>query len=125
MRSYDVVIAALAIGAPLKWADNTISQHDVEGVVQTRRGIARRVSFPGLVRLAVIRQLHVDLGVSVKDGVRIAGELLDSETVGVHASGHLLLTVNLPELERTLHRRLADALESAPSPRRGRPPRGR
>ena len=123
MRSYDVAIASLALNAPLKWTDNTIAQHRIKDVLSARRGVARRISFAGLVRLAVIRQIHTCLGSSVADAVRIANQLLDSGSIGVHDSGQLRLTVDVASLERELNQRLADALESAPSRTRGRPPR--
>ena len=121
MRSYDVAIASLAVDAPLKWTDNLLSQHRLPDVVSERRGVARRISYSGLVRLALIRQLHVELALGVGDAVRVADQLLDSGGTGVHESGHLRLTVDRPALERALDLRLAEVLESAPAPRRGRP----
>ncbi|MEO8336568.1 MAG: hypothetical protein ABI664_16425 [bacterium] len=123
MRSYDVAVASLAINAAIKWTDNLISQHTIPDVVSARRGVARRISYRGLVRIALIRKLHTLLGTSVADGVRIAALLLDSDAHGVHESGHLTLIVDLEALERELDQRLANALESAPALRRGRPPR--
>ena len=123
MRFYDVAVASLAIDAPLKWTDNLISQHRLPDVLSERRGVARRISYPGLVRLALIRQLHADLALGVGDAVRVAGQLLDSGSNGVYASGQLRLTVDRPALERALDLRLSEVLESAPAPRRGRPPK--
>ena len=122
MRSYDVAIASLAIDAPSKWTDNLLSQHRLPDVVSERRGVARRISYSGLVRLALIRQLHVELALGVGDAVRVADQLLDSGGTGVYESGQLRLTVDRPALERALDLRLTEVLESAPAPRRGRPP---
>ena len=122
MRQYTVAVAALAIGAPTKWVDNLLSQHDVINTVSGRRGVARRISHQTLVRLALLRQLHADLGLSVADAIRVSSDLLDSDGVGVHETGHLRLTVDARALETVVDTRLRDALESAPSPRRGRPP---
>lgn len=122
MRSYDIAVASLAIDAPTKWTDNLLSQHTIPNVLSAHRGIARRITHQALVRIALVRQLHVRLGVSVADAVRLAEFLLDSRPIGVHVSGQLTLTVDLEELERQLDNRLADALESAPAIRRGRPP---
>ena len=121
MRTYDVATASLAIDAPGKWTDNLLSHHRIKDVLSSKRGVARRITYPALKRLAVIRQLHVRLGASVADAVRLASELLDSETVGVHDFGQLRLAIDLLRLEQALDLRLADILESAPSPRRGRP----
>ena len=123
MRSYDVAVASLAIQAPPKWTDNLLTQHPIPHVITARRGIPRRITYSALVRIALIRQIHVSLGVSVADGVRIAAQILESGSLGVYSSGQITLTVDLKSLERELDERLAAILESAPMPRRGRPPR--
>ena len=122
MRSYDIAVASLAIDAPTKWTDNLLSQHAIPNVISAHRGIARRITHQALVRIAIVRQLHVRLGVSVADAVRLAAHVLDSWPAGVHTSGQLTLSIDLEALERQLDNRLADALESAPAIRRGRPP---
>ena len=122
MRSYSIAITSLAIEAPAKWTDNLISQHELPDVISQRRGVARRISYPALVRLALIRQIHIGLGVGVGDAVRVAARLLDPDGTGAYSSGPLHLTFDRPSLEGTLQARLADVLESAPTPRRGRPP---
>src|SRR5882672_8221556 len=76
MRGYDVAIASLAIDAPTKWTDNVLSQHDVPGVVIARRGVARRISRAALLHVALTRELHVGLGMGVRDALALAGELL-------------------------------------------------
>ncbi len=123
MRVYDVVVATIAIGAPRKWTENLMSQHDLAEVPSSRQGVARRISYSALIRLSVIRQLHVELGIGVGDAVRIAERLLDSGQSRVLVVGQLKLTFDVDALRRNLDHRLAIALESAPSPRRGRPPR--
>jgi hypothetical protein len=122
MRSYSIAIASLAIDAPDKWTDNLLSQHAIPDVLSSRRGVARRIAYPALVRLALIRQLHAGLGLGVGDAVRIASDLLDSENGGVHERGQLTLRFDRAGLERALDARLIDVLESAPAPKRGRPP---
>ena len=123
MRSYDVAVASLAIDAPLKWTDNLLSHYDIPDVVSAKRGISRRITPSALVLLALIRQLHIEFGTGVGDAVSLATRLLSSENNGVLEKGHLRLSFDRVTLERTLARRLSDALESAPTPRRGRPPR--
>ena len=122
MRLYDVGVATLAIGAPRKWTDNVLSQHSIPDVLAVRQGVARRISYQALIRLAIIRQLHTELGVGVADAIHFAGRLLDSGQSGVLAAGHLGLSVDLAALRTAVDERLAAALESSPSPRRGRPP---
>ena len=68
-------------------------------------------------------KLHLQKqGVSVADAVRIAAHLLESDTPAAYTSGQLTLVVDLRKLERDLNEKLTDVLESAPAPRRGRPP---
>jgi hypothetical protein len=125
MRHYDVAVASLAIAAPLKWTDNLLSHHQLAGVVGGRRGVARRLSHSAVLHLALARDLHVHLGLTVRDAVAIAAELLADGSDGVLQRGQLRVIVDRPALERTLDLGLRDALESAPSPPRGRPARRR
>jgi hypothetical protein len=125
MRHYDVAIASLAIAAPLKWTDNLLSHHNIPGVVAERRGIARRISHLALLHLALIREVNLNLGASVRDAVAIADRLLAEQGAGVLQTGHLRVILDRSALEQALDSRLRDALESAPTPRRGRPARRR
>jgi hypothetical protein len=122
MRFYSVAVAALAIDAPLKWTDNLLAHHAIAEVAHRQRGVARGISWHALVRLAVIRQLHVLLGCGVREAVALSGHLLDSAHGSSLSVGALTILLEQDALERDLHARLKDALESAPRPRRGRPP---
>lgn len=122
MRTYDVAVASLAIGAPTKWTDNVLSQQLVPGIVTERRGVARKIPHAALLVLALARELHADAGLSVRDAIAMAPRLLESGGDGVLASGHLRVSLDREAFERDLTARLRHALESAPVPRRGRPP---
>jgi hypothetical protein len=117
-------VAALAIDAPQKWVDNLLSHHDVPDVVTARRGVARRIPHSALLHLALARDAHVEIGLSVRDALRLAAQLLAGDHDAAYESGHLRVSVDRAGLERALAARLREALESAPAPRRGRP-RGR
>jgi hypothetical protein len=123
MRQYTVAIASLAIPAPRKWTDNILSHHDIPGVIGERRGVARRISPLALLHLTLAREVHLNLGASVHDAVAIARSLLDDQGHAVLECGHLRVILDRSALEQALATRLRDALESAPSPRRGRPVR--
>jgi hypothetical protein len=125
VRSYDVAVASLAIDAPLKWTDNVLSQHDVAGVAAARRGVARRIPHATLLHLALTRELHAVLGLSVRDALPLARQLLATEGDLAVQRGSVRLVLDRALLERAVDRRLRDALESAPTPRRGPPARRR
>ena len=120
MRSYSVVIASLAIDAPVKWTDNALSHHHLPEVVAVRRGVSRRIPHPALIRLAVIRELHMRLNVGVATAFQMAARLLDVSGSAAYESGQIRVTFDRAALERVLDARLSAALESAPTPRRGR-----
>ena len=122
MRFYDVAMASLAIDAPVKWTDNVLSQHRVSDVVSAHRGVARRIPHTALLHLALIRELHADLGLSVRDALGLARQLLAPDGDGEAWRGSVRIRCDRASLERSLDLRLRDALESAPAPRRGRPP---
>ena len=123
MRLYSVVVASLAIGAPGKWVDNLIAHHDLPDVRSRARGVARGISWAGLVRIALIRELHVALGCGVREAVALSDQLLRATTGQVTVGQWSMLGFERRGLEEDLQRRLAEALESAPRPRRGRPAR--
>ena len=123
MRAYDIRVAGLAIRAPVKWIDNVLSQHDVREVVRARRGVARKIPFPALVHLALTRELHISLGLGVREALQLSRELLANTKERGVPTGHLRISVDRETLERTLDARLREVLESAPAPPRGRPPR--
>ena len=122
MRSYTIAVTSLAIGAPNRWTDNILTQFAIPDVLSVRRGVARKITHAAIVRLAIVRQLHMLLGIGTGDALRLTAELRRSGPVGVFESGHLKLSVNWADVERTVNARLADALESHPIRRRGRPP---
>jgi hypothetical protein len=116
-------MASLAIDAPLKWTDNVLSQHQVAGVAGARRGVARRIPHASLLHLALTRELHTAMGLGVRDALGLARELLSADDVAGVRRGSVHLGLDRRRLDEAIQRRLRDALESAPSPRRGRPAR--
>jgi hypothetical protein len=123
MRRYSIAVTSLAIGAPVKWTDNLIAHHAVPDIRSSARGIAREVSWAGLVRIALIRELHLELGCGVRDAVALADRLLHAPDHTVAVGRWSTLGFDRRALESDLARRLAEALETAPRPRRGRPAR--
>ena len=121
-RAYTIATAALALGVPIKWLDNTLSHISVPGVQQERQGVARRLAVEGLLILAIAVLLINELGMPLAWAIRVAKELASND--GRYASPEgLALQLNLDNLSAGLLERLENAVEIAPIPRRGRPPK--
>jgi hypothetical protein len=123
MRLYSVAVVSLAIDAPSKWTDNLIAHHAIPDVRSRTRGVTRGVSWAGVVRIALVRELHVALGCGVREAVALSDALLLSSAGNLNVGRWSTLAFDRRALEQDLQRRLAEALESAPRPRRGRPVR--
>ena len=123
MRLYSVVVTSLAVGAPTKWTDNLIAHHQLPEVRYRSRGVERGVSWAGVVRIALIRALHLELGCGIREAVILSDTLLRSGTDSVSLGQRLVLGFDRQALELDVRQRLGEALESAPRPRRGRPAR--
>ena len=122
MRSYTVAIASLAILAPTRWTDNILSQFEIPDVISERRGVARKLPHSAVVRLAIVRQLHMEMGIGVREALHLTMELLRPGADGVFETGQLRLGVDRAGVERMVNERLGHALESTPIRPRGRPP---
>jgi hypothetical protein len=123
VRSYSVAVVSLAIGAPAKWTDNLIAHHDIPDVRSRARGVARGVAWAAVVRIAVIRELHIALGCGVREAVALSDALLREPVSQVSVGRWSTLGLDRRALEHDVQLRLAEVLESAPQPRRGRPVR--
>jgi len=123
-RAYTVATAALALGVPAKWIDNALSHHKVSGVVQERQGVLRKLTIEGLLALSIALLLSAELGSSVADAISIAQEMIADRGVTIFAEG-LKIELDLETFRNQLLSRLEHAVEVAPLPRRGRPPKNR
>jgi hypothetical protein len=123
VRAYTVAATALTLGVPLKWLDNVLSHYRVDGVVQSRQGVTRRVTPPALQRLKIALNLHRVLGAPIKRSLELADQLVEARgkpVVPVDGS-FIQLSAMLDDLNDSLTSDLAHALEVAPTPKRGRP----
>lgn len=122
MRGYTVVTSAVALGVDYKWLDNLLSHHSINGVRQARQGVSRMVPYPALrviaIALGLIREAQIPLPVALQWATRLAG----GENPA--SSGYLNISMDLASLDARLVEQLAYAVEVAPVPRRGRPPKG-
>ena len=128
MRGYSVATAALALDVDAKWLDNLLSQHRVPGVAQARQGVQRRIQPEALYLIATAHGLNHDFQVPVATALRLAHELWAKPESGTgdgsgrFSRGDLAVSVNREEMRTRLDASLAEAVEIAPRPRRGRPP---
>ena len=121
-RAYTVATTALALDTSPKWVDNILSHYRLPGIVQAKQGIPRRLNVEGLLHLSIILVLTADLGTTVGAAIKIAGQIAAGR--GAFATpGGIRLELDLNALQAQLLTRLEHAVEVAPLPRRGRPPR--
>src|SRR3954470_7928861 len=120
-RAYTIATAALALDVNTKWLDNTLSHFRIDGVLQARQGIARRLTVESLTILSVTVVLTHNLEVPLGPAILIAHRLVASG--GRYLGDDTLeLRIDLPALHSRLLERLERAVAIAPVPRRGRPP---
>jgi len=129
MRGYSVGTAALALTLDQKWLDNLLSQNRVEGVTQTRQGIQRKIAPSALYLIATVRGLNRDLQIPVGTALRIAHELWripqssDPGDAAILQVEGITVQVARADVRARVDAALAEAVEMAPRPRRGRPRR--
>jgi len=123
-RAYTIATAALTLEIPTKWLDNTLSHIKVPGVRQEKQGVARRITIDGLLILSIAALVINDLGISLSRAVRMAETLANNN--GLYASpGGVGVQMDLEGLRSRLLERLERAVEVAPIPKRGRPPKNK
>jgi hypothetical protein len=121
-RAYTVTTAALALGVPAKWLDNTLSHFRIEGVHQARQGVARRLSLESLLHLATSIILTRELEIPLARALELARDLIAMD--GQVAFGdRLSISTDVISIRADLLLHLEHAVEVAPLPRRGRPPK--
>ena len=122
MRSYTVATVALTLGVSAKWLDNTLSHHHVEGVLQTRQGVSRRLTPRAVLTLDLALALVQSLGMPLGRALDVAESLLSEGVSGLHLSRGITVGADVATISAELSVRLAAAVEATPVPKRGRPP---
>jgi hypothetical protein len=127
MAAYSIATAALALGVERKRLENILSRYEVPGTRPGRQGQARRLTREATINLAAMIQLEDMLSIpapAAADLVRMAQELPGSPDGSVQLVRESVnLIIDFAAIERALLAQLSEALEMAPRPRRGRPPR--
>ena len=121
-RAYTIATAALALETSVKWLDNTLSHYRVSGVVQQKQGVARRITVDGLITLSIVLVLTAELGSTVATAIQISQKLIAGGGAFESPSGFRIV-LDLEAFRNRLISRLEKAVEAAPLPRRGRPPK--
>ena len=133
MRAFTTHTVAVALDLDAKWIDNLLAQNKIEGCIRVRQGVGRRLSLRGVLHVALIADLTHYLRIPVRAACEVAAELLGPGTGKAHIgppggpaqfalTPALVLSLDVEALERSVARLLAHAVETAPRPRRGRPP---
>lgn len=121
MRGYTVVTSAVALEVEYKWLDNLLSHYSVVGVRQERQGVSRTVPYSALRVIAIGLELTRELHIPLPKALEWAECLSAGENP--RKGAYLELGISLETMDKHLMERLAYAVEVAPVPRRGRPPR--
>jgi hypothetical protein len=96
-------------------------------VTQARQGVRRKLTPQAVATLEIALRLIRRLGMPAGQALRVSSELMsgvtrDSPVAGYDISPGITLTIDSARLIEDVAARLADAVEIAPLPRRGRPP---
>jgi hypothetical protein len=122
MPLYNTTTTALALNIPLKWLDNLLSHHKIPGVHQAKQGIPRRLSPEALEIIAVTHALSQS-GLPIPTALELSHTLCTTPESPIALTPFLTLSLDIPLLRRTLSNHLTRAIEIAPTPQRGRPPK--
>jgi len=122
-RAYTVATAALVLGVPIKWLDNLLSHFSLQGIVQERQGVARRITIEGMLQLYLVHSLSSELGTTIVVATQVAQKLAADGLVEL--SNGITIRAGRDALRAALVDRLEHAVEVAPVPRRRRPPKNK
>ena len=123
-RAYTIATAALTLEMSAKWLDNTLSHIKVPGVRQEKQGVPRRITIDGLLILSIAALLINQLGLSLSRAVTMAEALATNNGLYTSPRG-VGIQLDLDGLRSKLLERLEHAVEVAPIPKRGRPPKNK
>jgi hypothetical protein len=120
-RAYTVATAALALNVTTKWIDNVLSHFTVAGVDQARQGVRRRITSDGLLILWIAKEIAHNLGTPLRPALQTAELVV--KTGSLLIAPNISLAVDRDKVRENLSTQLDRAVEVAPVPRRGRPPK--
>lgn len=122
MPLYNTATAAVALEVSPKWLDNLLSHNELDGVSSEAQGIARRLPLAAILVIYLAREFIDTTGLSAPAALSLAARLLNPADHNPRLSPLFSITINADSLQSTLLQKLDRAVETAPTPRRGRPP---
>ena len=125
MRAYTVAAAAVSLGISPKTLDNVLVRYEITGVSRARQGVSRRLTARAVMTLDLALRLSRSASIPVGAALTLAATALQQSLSNLELEKGITLSFDLELLKSSLDRRLADAVEVAPVPRRGRPPHRR
>ncbi|MEO7502350.1 MAG: hypothetical protein ABIW94_06905 [Gemmatimonadaceae bacterium] len=123
-RAYTVAAVAVTLRVSYKWLDNVLSHHRIQGVVQSRQGVSRRLTPQAIVKLELAVRISRSVGSTIGRALALAAQLMEtgSGTSTLELPGSVRLSVDLDAITQSVYSRMAEAVEVTPVRRRGRPP---
>jgi len=118
---YNIDIAAAAIGIPKRNLDNFLRRQFGDLVPRGAQGRERKIPHSIVEQVAVSMILVRDLGCSPAKAVTLAAALIENADTGITIGTLTALRFDLRRLRLVLDQTLADAVETTPPSRRGRP----
>ena len=123
MPLYNTTTTAAALGVKPKWLDNLLSHNDIQGLQSESQGVSRRLSLGTVITLALAKELIDTIGLPAPAALRLAVRINNNPVSEIALSPHLSVSTRADALKAAVLSRLAGAVEVAPTPRRGRPPK--
>jgi len=123
MPLYNTATAAAALDVTPKWLDNLLSHNDIHGLQPESQGVSRRLSLSTITILSLAKELIDTLELTVPAALRVATRIVASPASELIISTRLRVTLEPDALKADVLARLVRAVEIAPTPRRGRPPK--
>lgn len=122
MRAYTVAAAAVSLGISPKALDNVLVRYEIAGVSRARQGVSRRLTARAILSLDIAFRLARSSAMPIGRALQLASRVLHDEKAIIELEQGISLSFDVSRLRLDLDSRLAEAVEMAPAPRRGRPP---
>ncbi len=121
MPLYNTKTAAAVLEVTPKWLDNLLSHNSIDDLTTDTQGVARRLSVRSITMLVLAKELIDALVLPAPVALRVASRVLNTPNCELILSPRLRITISEETLKTDVLDRIASAVESAPTPRRGRP----